>query len=164
MNIFDYNVMVLGFTGDIDSVDGVLSKINNLAGDSVVQLLNADLIAGRKHIFHAVYQSVLAFSRNENLANDLGVEICLRCSAQRQISKAFQLLGLKEGKMNLCAILLNPNNDILDYLNTCFTRSDDVLLPIESNLIDTFDISSEELACYTCDDIIIDKISRLVVD
>ena len=156
--------MVLGFTGDIDSVDGVLSKINNLAGDSVVQLLNADLIAGRKHIFHAVYQSVLAFSRNENLANDLGVEICLRCSAQRQISKAFQLLGLKEGKMHLCDILLHPNNDILDYLNTCFTRSDDVLLPIESNLIDAFDISSEELACYTCEDIIIDKISRLVVD
>lgn len=164
MLIADFNVDVLGFTGNIDSVGDVLAEVNNISGNSVVQLLDANGIAGRNHVFHAVNQSVLAFNRGDNFANDLGVEICLRCSAQRQISKAFGLLGLKEGNMNLCAVIVNGNNDIYDYLNSTFDRNDDVLLPVNDDLIKIFDISSEELACYTYEDIIIGRISKLVVD
>lgn len=162
--IADLDVDVLGFTGHIDSVDDVLDDIDIFSKGFVVQLLDANGIAGRNHVFHAVNQSVLAFDRKDNFANDLGVEICLRCSAQRQISKAFSLLGLKEGDMNLCAVIVNGNNEIYDYLNSTFDRNDDVLLPVNDDLVKIFDISSEELACYTHEDIIIDKISKLVVD
>lgn len=164
MIIADLNVDVLGFTGYIDSVNDVLEGINSISNGSIVQLLDANAIAGKNHIYHAVNQAVLAFDRKDNFANDLGVEICLRCSAQKQISKAFSLLGLKEGNMNLCAVIVNGNNDIYDYLNNVFNRDDDVLLPANDDLIRIFEITPEELGSYTYEDIIIDKISKLVVD
>ncbi|MDO5848982.1 MAG: KEOPS complex subunit Cgi121 [Methanobrevibacter sp.] len=166
MVIDDFDVRILGFTGVVDSVDDLLSDLDGLSGndDSVVQLLDADGIAGKKHVLHAVNQSILAFDRGDNFANDLGVEVCLRCSAQRQISKAFRLLGLKKGKMNLCAILINGNNKIIDYLNDKFERNDDVLLPVSSNLINIFDLMPEECNSYAYEDIVIDRISKLAVD
>ena len=84
-------IKVLGFRGNIDSVSKTLDKINSLknSDDEIIQLLNADAIASLRHVEHGVNQAFLAFRRHENLANDLSVEICLRCSAQRQISKAF---------------------------------------------------------------------------
>ena len=88
-------IKVLGFRGNIDSVSKTLDKINSFknSDDEIIQLLNADAIAGLRHVEHGVNQAFLAFRRHENLANDLSVEICLRCSAQRQISKAFEILA-----------------------------------------------------------------------
>lgn len=75
-------------------------KINSLknSDDEIIQLLNADAIASLRHVEHGVNQAFLAFRRHENLANDLSVEICLRCSAQRQISKLLKFLALRKEK------------------------------------------------------------------
>ena len=101
------NLKILGFRANIDSVSDTLNVIDSIKkDDEIIQLLNADAIAGENHIIHGVNQAFLAFERGENLAKDISVEIALRCSAQRQISKAFKILGLKEGEMNLCAILI----------------------------------------------------------
>ena len=143
-------IKVLGFKGNIDSVSKTLDKINSLknSDNEIIQLLNADAIAGLRHVEHGVNQAFLAFRRHENLANDLSVEICLRCSAQRQISKAFEILGLKEGKMNLCAILINCSDESVDELS----------------LMKIYEIDKNELANMHIDDIIIDKITKLIVD
>ena len=121
------NLKIYGFRANIDSVGDVLSKINEIKGDSeIIQLLNADAIASRNHVIHGVNQAINAFERGENIANDLGVEVLLRCSAQRQISKAFKILGLSEGEMNLCAVLIDCG-DYIDELESLFVRDDDVL-------------------------------------
>ena len=160
------DIKVLGFRGNINSVTKTLAKINSIkcSDDEIIQLLNADAIAGLTHVEHGVNQAFLAFKRDENLANDLSVEICLRCSAQRQISRAFEILGLKEGKMNLCAILINCSNECVDKLSLMFDRDDDVLIADESKLVKIYDINKEELANMSIEDIIIDKITKLVVD
>ena len=98
------NLKILGFKANINSVNDTLKEIDSIKKDGeIIQLLNADAIASKNHIIHGVNQAYLAFERGENLAKDISVEIVLRCSAQRQISKAFKVLGLKEGEMNLCA-------------------------------------------------------------
>ena len=80
------NIQILGFRANIDSVGEVLGKINSIKDDGeIIQLLNADSVVSKNHIIHGVNQAFLAFERGENLANDLSVEIVLRCSAQRQI-------------------------------------------------------------------------------
>jgi KEOPS complex subunit Cgi121 len=160
------DIKILGFGGNIDSVNQTLAKINSLKNndDEIIQLLNADAIAGLMHVKHGVNQAYLAFSRAENLAKDLSVEVCLRCSAQRQISRAFEILGLKEGKMNLCAILINCSNEIVDELSLMFDRDDDVLIADESKLIEIYDINDDELTDMDIEDIIIDKITKLTVD
>ena len=158
------NIQILGFRANIDSVEDVLNKINSIKGDDeIIQLLDADSIVSKNHIIHGVNQAFLAFERGENLAKDLSVEIVLRCSAQRQISKAFKILGLKEGKMNLCAISIN-SNDYTRELSSIFTRDDEVLLPDYGKLVEIYKISDVELQNMSVEEIIIDRITKLTVD
>jgi len=158
------NIQILGFRANIDSVGDVLGKINSIKDDGeIIQLLNADSVVSKNHIIHGVNQAFLAFERGENLANDLSVEIVLRCSAQRQISKAFKILGLREGDMNLCAVLID-SKDYTKELSLLFTRDDDVLIPNEDKLIEMYKISDEELQNMAVEEIIVDRITKLTVD
>ena len=158
------DLKILGLKGEIASVGETLNQINSIKRDGeIIQLLNADAVAGRRHIEHGVNQAFLAFDRGENLANDLSVEICLRCSAQRQISKAFNLLGLKEGSMNLCAVLIDCD-DYTNELSSLFERDDDVLLADIDALKEIYSIDDDELEIMDVEDILIDRISRLIVD
>ena len=158
------NIQILGFRADIQSVGDTLDMINSIKqDDEIIQLLNADSIASRNHIIHGVNQAFLAFDRGENLAKDISVEIVLRCSAQRQISKAFKMLGLKEGNMNLCAILIN-SEDYTKELSSMFTLDEGVLIGDENKLIETYGIRGNELETMSVEDIIIDRITKLAVD
>ena len=158
------NIQILGFRASIDSVGDVLDEINSIKDDGeIIQLLNADSVVSKNHIIHGVNQAFLAFERGENLANDLSVEIVLRCSAQRQISKAFKILGLHEGDMNLCAVLID-SRDYTKELSFLFTRDDDVLIPNVDKLVETYKISDDELQNMSVEEIIIDRITKLTVD
>ena len=158
------NIQILGFRANIDSVGDVLGKINSIKDDGeIIQLLNADSVVSKNHIIHGVNQAFLAFERGENLANDLSVELVLRCSAQRQISKAFKILGLHEGEMNLCAVLID-SKDYTKDLSLLFTRDDDVLIPNEDKLIEMYKISDDELQNMSVEEMIVDRITKLTVD
>lgn len=158
------NIKILGFRASIDSVGDTLDKVNSIKGDDVIiQLLNADSIVSKDHIIHGVNQAFLAFERGENLAKDISVEIVLRCSAQRQISKAFKMLGLKEGEMNLCAVLIDSEDYSKDF-SSFLIRDDDVLLPDNDKLIEIYKISDAELQNMSIEEIIIDRITKLAVD
>lgn len=158
------DIQILGFKGTIFSVEETLSLIDGIKEDGeIIQLLNADSIVSKNHIIHGVNQAQLAFRRGENLANDLSVEIALRCSAQRQISKAFGILGLKEGEMNLCAILIN-SKDYASELSEIFTPDESVFVPDEENLLKIYKISDAEAKNMPLESIIIDRITKLTVD
>lgn len=158
------NIKILGYTATIDSVGKTLSEIDAIKKDGeIIQLLNADAVASKNHIIHGVNQAFLAFERGENLAKDISVEIVLRCSAQRQISKAFKILGLSEGKMNLCAVLINCD-DYSDELNSLFVSDDDVLIANEEKLKEIYKISDFELENMSIEDLLIDRITKLTVD
>lgn len=158
------NIQILGFKGMIDSVGDTLDRINSIKKDGeIIQLLNADSVASTNHIIHGVNQAFLAFERGENLAKDISVEIVLRCSAQRQISKAFALLGLKEGQMNLCAVMINCD-DYSSELGEMFERDDDVLKGDDLKLMDIYKISESETDNMSIEEVIIDRITKLAVD
>ena len=158
------NIQILGFKASIDSVKETLDFIDSIKkDDEIIQLLNADSIVSKNHVIHGVNQAFSAFQRGENLAKDVSVEIVLRCSAQRQISKAFKMLGLKEGEMNLCAVLINCD-DYLEELSDIFTYDETVLVPDFDNLIDVYNISENEISNMSVEDIIIDRITKLTID
>jgi KEOPS complex subunit Cgi121 len=158
------NVQILGFRGSINSVGETLDLIDSIKKDGeIIQLINADSIASKNHVFHGVNQAFLAFERGENLAKDISVEIVLRCSAQRQISKAFKILGLKEGEMNLCAVLVDCE-DHTSELSSVFTPDDSVLDADIDNLMKIYKISPEEIENMSVEEIIIDRITKLAVD
>ena len=158
------NVNILGFKFSVDSVSELLSQINSIKKDGeIIQLLNADSIVSKNQIYHAVNQAFLAFNRGENLAKDIGVEIVLRCSAQRQISKAFDILGLKEGFMNLYVVLINCG-DYSKELNSIFNSDELIFNCDEKHIMEIYNISNDEIINSSVEDIIIDRITRLTVD
>ena len=158
------NIKIHDFSGDIVSVGETINQVNSFKKDGeIIQFLNADGIVSHKHIVHGVNQAFNAFSRGENLANDIGVEILLRCSAQRQISKAFEILGLKKGYMNLCAVLINCSDDYLDELLSMFSRCDKFSVN-EDYLFENYNIDVDCLSNFTIEELIIDKITKLTVD
>jgi len=160
-------IEIAGFKGNIDGIPNALKKIDSIKSNCcdgcIIQLMDGKAVAGKKHILHGIIHGILAFKRKENLANDLGIEICVRTSAQRQISKALNVLGLKEGEMDIVAILINCPDYFVDELSNIFKRDDSVFAPNLDVLKELYDISDDELAIFDIEDILIDKVSALIV-
>ncbi len=70
-----------------------------------VQFFNADLIATWEHLYFAVIDALMAFKTKRNISKSLAVEVMLYASAQRQIKKAIELVGLKCGCQDLALIV-----------------------------------------------------------
>ena len=162
----EYNIQIAGFRSNITNFKNLMDAINNISKNCTVQLLNADGIAGREHILHSTVHAIKAFERNENIAKDLGLEICVRASAQRQISKALSTLGLKEGEMNICAVAVDCSENIIDELGTILNKRDDnVLEPDEKLLKDIYGISDEELkTASSISNVMIEKTTLLILE
>jgi len=155
------NIQIISFKANIDSIGGTLNLIDSIKDDDeIIQLLNADSIVSKDHIIHGVNQAFLAFDRGENLANDISVEIVLRCSAQRQISKAFDMMGLKEGEMNFYAVLINSNDHTHDLVSVCGFELCE-FTPDSNHLMNLYKIGE---SLMSVEDIIIDRITKLAVD
>ncbi len=132
----------------VEDIPDLIGKVNSVTGDScVVQLLNADGIAGKEHVLHAARQATLAFKRGDNVAKDLGLEVCVRASAQRQISKALEILGLKEGLNNICAVVIDCDEQVDKKLEEkLLGKRDDTLLDADTTYLkDVYQISDEEI-------------------
>jgi len=162
------NIEIAGFKANIENIPKILEKVdsikNNCCDGCTIQLMDAKAIAGKKHLLHGVIQAILSFKRGTNLANDLGIEIVLRISAQRQISKALNLLGLKIGESDIAVVLVNCPDFFIDELANIFNRDDSVFDSDDSYLKELYSISDEELAVFSIEDILIDKTSALIVE
>ena len=128
--------------------------------------MDADKIAGGEHILHATIHAIKAFERGENIANDLGIEICVRTSAQRQISKALDILGIKKGKMNICAVFVGCSEDTINKLENILGKRDDgVLKPDDNILKKIYKISdTEEEIAGTISKAIMEKTTLLILE
>lgn len=162
----EYNIQIAGFRSNITNFKNLMDATNKISKNCTVQLLNADGIAGREHILHSTVHAIKAFERNENIAKDLGLEICVRASAQRQISKALSTLGLKEGEMNICAVAVDCSENIMDELGTILDkRNESVLEPDETLLKDIYGISDEEIkTASSISNVMIEKTTLLILE
>lgn len=162
------SIEIVGFKGKIEDISTILKKVDsikdNCCNNCIIQLMDANAIAGKKHLLHGVIHAILSFKRGTNLANDLGIEVVLRTSAQRQISKALNVLGLKEKEMDIAIVLINCPDYFIEELSEIFIRDDNVLKPKTPILKDIYNISDEELAIMNIGDILIDRTSALIVE
>lgn len=159
MDIIGCNVEIAGFRSSINDYEEIMQKVKQISREKVrsdltgksqykdctVQLLNAEGIAGEEHIIHATLHALKAFRRHQNIAQDLGLEICVRASAQRQISKAIDILGIKNGEINICVVAVGCNNDLMDQIESLLgKRDDDVIKPDNNVLKRIYDIPDLE--------------------
>ena len=87
-------------------VDGLLNAIRRRVKGACVQFFDADLIAGQEHLFFAALNALRAFESKINISSSLAMETLLFASAQRQIKKAVELLGIKTDSSRIAVLIL----------------------------------------------------------
>lgn len=162
----EYNIQIAGFKSNIHDFGDLMNDINKISVNCTIQLLNAEGIAGYEHVLHATAHAIKAFEREENIAKDLGLEICVRASAQRQISKALLILGIKEGEMDICAVAVDCGENIMDELESILNkRDDDVLKPDETILKKIYNVSDAEIeTASNISNVMIERTTLLILE
>ena len=109
---FDKYVGIAGFKNvKIEDAKGFLDSIRKKTEGVSVQFFNANLIAGPEHLYFAALNALKAFESNLNISNSLAVETLLYASAQRQIRKAVELLGIKDESSEVAVLVLAETED-----------------------------------------------------
>lgn len=114
----------------IEDIPQLLSQINQITleqGDSTIQLLDTNYICGSKHLKQAIAMAFKAFDEEQNFAKDKGLEICVRLSAQKQITKAIKLLGIKE-RGNITVVYLDTSDEQIRKVEALLENRKDQLL------------------------------------
>lgn len=113
----------------VENIPSFLGRIDSIIGESssIIQLLDSDYICGQKHLNQAIFQAIKAFDEEQNFANDRGLEICVRLSAQKQISQALKLLGIKK-KGNVTVIYINSTSNQIHAVEDLLGKRNDAIL------------------------------------
>lgn len=172
---------ILGFSGTkIKDVNAFLKLFKEKKGDATIQLFDAKNIAGPQHLYFAAVNALNAFDKKTNISNNLEVEALLYASAQRQITKAVEMLGLKNKTSEIAALIVAENSSQKDSCIQLVTdliprkRDDNILALTEEKIKtikDMFEISELEFqACLknegtekeTLVDLVIERMALLV--
>ncbi|MCW4006327.1 MAG: KEOPS complex subunit Cgi121 [Candidatus Bathyarchaeota archaeon] len=117
-HIAEYNkfVELTGFRG-VKTADSkaLLEAVRSQTPKGVeVQLFDADLIASWQHLYFATVNALMAQKNQRNISKTAAVETILYASAQRQISKAIEHIGVKPQTHNVAAIVLGDNKSAVE--------------------------------------------------
>ena len=117
---FDRYVAVAGFRNvKVSDVNGFFDMIRKKLKDANVQFFDAKLIAGWKHLYFTALNALNAFKNKTNISNSVAVETLLYASAQRQINKAVELLGIKpESSQVVVLVIAKTRQKIVTILET----------------------------------------------
>jgi KEOPS complex subunit Cgi121 len=153
-------IHILEGTIFIDDIEGFLDKIKKISKEKnvTIQVLDADKLAGEKHIRFAVEKAMNSFKASTNIANDLAKEIMLYVSGTRQISKAMRL-GIHKGENNIAIVAVGEEPDLSAFNEI---KPEHVLEYNESKkeaVMEVFNITNEEIEAVGEE-----KISELVLE
>ena len=76
-----------------------------------VQFFDAELVATWQHLYFAVLNAMLAFENGRNISKSMLMDVLLYASAQRQIRKALQLIGVKCDSANVAIVIIGETAD-----------------------------------------------------
>jgi len=105
-------------------IDAV-AKINETDSSRLVQLVqvfDADSIAGPMHVKFAFFHALKAFENKRNIMRNRALEILLRAACSRQIRKATEIVGVKE-PTNIVIGFIGNKKQILRLLRATEKRS-----------------------------------------
>lgn len=108
---FGKYIVIAGFRNvQIADVDAFLEKARKAAGENVeVQFFDAGVVASWQHLYFAALNALKAFRNGENISKSLALEVLLYASAQRQIKKATEILGVKKNTDAIAVLLMGES-------------------------------------------------------
>jgi len=136
------------FTGKltVEKKESTLEEINDIAekNNSTIVLIDAKVIAGKKHVESALIHAKRSFKEETQIARTLAMEILVYASGQRQCSLASKI-GLHTGE-NVVYILIeggneaNSETELKEKIQVIPEPTPDI-----QNLMKQFNITKEEL-------------------
>jgi len=153
-------IHILEGTIAIDDTEKFLQKLKRISKEKsiVIQVFDADKLAGEEHLRFAVKKAINSFKTGRNIANDLAKEIMLYAAGTRQINRAMRL-GVHNGENNIALVAIGEDID-LSSIDEITPKQ--VLQYNESKkdaLMELFNITKEELEAAGED-----KIPELVLE
>jgi KEOPS complex subunit Cgi121 len=94
-----------------DAEEFVKAARKETAQNGWVQFFDAELVATWQHLYFAVLNAMLAFENGRNISKSMAMEVLLYASAQRQIRKALQLIGVKCDSANVAIVIIGETAD-----------------------------------------------------
>jgi len=153
---FEKCIAIVGLkNAKIKNVEEFLEKIRTQAPpETEVQFFNGDLVATWQHLYFALLNALTAFKNKSNISKSLAVETMLYASAQHQIRRAVELLGIKPNTRNIAVVVVGRDVDTVEAGVSAVSRSgkvqvDDSVLKISNaktrKIRESFGISDTEL-------------------
>jgi tRNA threonylcarbamoyladenosine modification (KEOPS) complex Cgi121 subunit len=103
-------VEITGFRNvKIEATAEFLKAIRKEQQNTVVQFFDAELVATWQHLYFAVLNALMAFRNKRNISKNVAIEIMLYASAQRQIRKAIDRLGVKCDSANVAVVIVGES-------------------------------------------------------
>jgi KEOPS complex subunit Cgi121 len=141
---------ITGAKGFISNIDDFLKKINNICEkySIIIQVFNAEIIFGKKHIISAYRHAKRAHEQNTNTTKSLAMEILLYVSGERQLKLAIPKTGVKKGQSSIAFILIGENITdklIIELLQILKLKRDDKVLEGDINTLKKFGLTEIEI-------------------
>ncbi len=122
-NGYNGYIAIAGFKNvKIKDVNGFLERVRREASEAHVQFFDAKLIAGQQHLYFAAVNALKAFEKKSNISSSLAVEALLYASAQRQIRKAVDTLGVKQDSSQVAVLVIAENRQGMDDCSKVVSR------------------------------------------
>jgi KEOPS complex subunit Cgi121 len=176
-------VVITGFRdARIKNVDDFLKTISKKTPQNVeTQFFNAELVATWQHLYFAALNALTAFRNGENFSKSLAMETLLYASAQRQIRKATEVIGIKPNSTKIVALVIGEKpEEVKSTLSKISkqigAKEDEAVLELTdqktAKIKEAFGISSEELVAVmkghnlqeALVDIVIEKMALLATE
>jgi len=167
----------IGIFGGTLAKSGASSDLVELAQriasdhDVILQLVNAETVAGPKHLLFAAIHALTAFHRGTQRASTLAMEVLRFAAAQRQISQALKLMGITDSTFHLGGIIIGKQVTTIQNVHQDFLHLADVtgalgVLEINSMkkervIQDLFQITTQELNAILSSESSEDRIEAL---
>ncbi|MGC8895505.1 MAG: KEOPS complex subunit Cgi121 [Candidatus Bathyarchaeia archaeon] len=172
---FEKYIIITGFKNvKIGDAEEFLKIINDEKPPSVeIQFFDASLIATWQHLYFAALNALTAFRNKENISKSLAMETLLYASAQRQIKKAMEIMGIKANTSEMAVLIIGEKpatlksalQVVLRHINA---EQDDAVLGLskrKNELIrTTFGISEVELKTVMKKNGLEDALTSLVIE
>jgi len=140
---FGKYILITGFRNvEVKNVEEFLKLIKKEKKPNVeIQFFDSRFIATWQHIYFAILNTLTAFKDNKNISKNIAIETMLYASAQRQIKKAINLLGIKSRSTEISMFIIADKLEVIEpilfivsrYLNS---KPDDTTLALSKKKIE----------------------------
>jgi KEOPS complex subunit Cgi121 len=172
---FSKYVEITGFRNV--KIKDVKEFLKNVQSDKVsnveTQFFDAKFVASWEHLYFAVLNALTAFKNKGNISKSLAMETVVYASAQRQIRKAMELLGVKSETSEIALLIIGENSEVVKSALATISasidvQSDDAVLELSEEkrriIQKAFGISDLELKTVMEKDDLEKALSNLVIE